>query len=197
MNDRLRFRARLIAYAASIGLVAGVAAWNSFFHQVSVALWGHQPVFLAYTVPLSVDGMLLVATLAMADDRASGREPRGWARFAFWLGASVSVAANVASTVVEHGWEWLSIGVAMWPPICLLVVVEIMARKGRALSPEKNPNRVMGGRKAHQTRQAKAATPRRAPRKRTPSAPAASRTPVQRIEELTTEAPISPAPAGR
>jgi hypothetical protein len=76
--------------------------------------------------------MLLVATLAMAEDKAHGRRARGWARFAFWLGATVSVAANVASVVVSHGPDPLSIAVSGWPPVCLLVVVEIMARPGKA-----------------------------------------------------------------
>lgn len=121
---------RRIAYATSIGTVAGVAAWGSYWHQVDVATLAHQAATLAHTLPLSVDGMLVVATLAMSEDKANGRKPRGWARFAFWLGAVVSVAANIASTAVHYG-DPLSIAVSMWAPIALLVVVEIMARPGK------------------------------------------------------------------
>jgi hypothetical protein len=74
--------------------------------------------------------MLIVATLAMSEDKANGRRPRGWARFAFWLGALVSVAANITATAVHYG-DPLSIAVSMWAPIALLVVVEIMARPGK------------------------------------------------------------------
>jgi hypothetical protein len=126
---------RRIAYALSIGTVAGVAAWGSYWHQVDVALLAHQASALAHTLPLSVDGMLVVATLAMSEDKANGRKPRGWARFAFWLGAVVSVAANIASTAVHYG-DVLSIAVSMWAPIALLVVVEIMARPGKPKKPE-------------------------------------------------------------
>lgn len=126
---------RRIAYALSIGTVAGVAAWGSYWHQVDVATLAHQAGTLAHTLPLSVDGMLLVATLAMSEDKANGRKPRGWARFAFWLGATVSVAANIASTAVHYG-DPLSIAVSMWAPIALLVVVETMARPGKLKKPE-------------------------------------------------------------
>jgi hypothetical protein len=115
----------------SITVVAVVAAWNSYWHMVSVALRGHQDPFLAYSRPFSIDGMILVATLAVAEDKAHGRRPRGWARFAFWLGASVSVAANIASVVVRNGLDTLSIAVSAWPPVALLVVVEIMAKPGK------------------------------------------------------------------
>lgn len=128
-------KARRIAYALSIGTVAGVAAWGSYWHQVDVATLAHQAGTLAHTLPLSVDGMLVVATLAMSEDKSQGRKPRGWARFAFWLGAVVSVAANIASTAVHYG-DPLSIAVSMWAPIALLVVVEIMARPGKLKKPE-------------------------------------------------------------
>jgi hypothetical protein len=78
--------------------------------------------------------MLLVASLAIAEDKAHARHPRGWARFAFWLGGSVSVSANIASVVVHYGLDPLSIAVSGWPPVALLVVVEIMAKPGRAKS---------------------------------------------------------------
>lgn len=121
---------RRVAYALSIGTVTTVAALASYWHQVDVATLAHQPWLLAHTLPLSVDGMLLVATLAMSEDKASGRKPRGWARFGFWAGAAVSVAANITSTLVLYG-DVLSIAVSAVAPLILLVVVEIMARPGK------------------------------------------------------------------
>lgn len=135
MNDRIT--ARKIGYAVSIGTVALIAAWVSYRHLREVATVGGQPIEVAAVLPLSVDGMLLAATLAMADDKAEGRRPRGWARLAFWLGATISVAANVASTVVDNGINPLSIGVAAWAPVALLVVTEIMARKGKPIEDER------------------------------------------------------------
>ncbi len=121
---------RRLAFGVSFLIVAGVAAVNSYEHMRDVALLGHQPNLLASTLPLSVDGLLVIASLAMAEDKAQYRHPRTWARIAFWFGAVVSETANIASTAVHHG-DALSIGVAAWPPLALLVVVEIMTRPGR------------------------------------------------------------------
>jgi hypothetical protein len=190
-NWRQRLTPRFIAFAIPTTVVAGVAAYNSYWHQVLVATWGYQPVALAHTLPLSVDGMLLVATAAMVVDKAEGRKPRGWARIAFWLGATVSIAANVASVLVEHGLNPLAIGVASWSPVALLVVVEVLSRPGKLISAEKNPVRVEAGKKAAVTRSRK-----------TTSKPATARkprvkTPVAAIEALTDVAPTSPAPIER
>lgn len=122
--------ARRIAYILSIGTVTGVAALASYSHQVDVARLAHQAELLARTLPLAVDGMLIVATLAMSEDKAKGLRPRGWARFGFWLGAAVSVTANVTATAVHYG-DAISVGTSMVAPILLLIVVEIMARPGK------------------------------------------------------------------
>ena len=140
---------RFIGYVLFVGVVAGVAAINSYWHQVTVALLAHQPTVLAHTIPLAVDGMLGVATLAIADDKALNRKIRPWARFGFWFGAALSVAANVASVVVEYGLDPLSIGGAAAAPVLLLVVVEIISKPGE---PIKNPNRVEGAKRGHQNR---------------------------------------------
>jgi hypothetical protein len=74
---------RRIGYALSFLIVAGVAAYVSYGHIAEVALLGHQPPVLTELMPLSVDGLMLIATLAMAEDKAANRAPRGWARFSF------------------------------------------------------------------------------------------------------------------
>lgn len=128
-----RTAARRFAFGASFVVVAAVAAVNSYEHMRDVALLGHQVQLLASTLPLSVDGLLIIASLAMAEDKANHRAARTWARVAFWFGAVVSLAANIASTAVHHG-DPLSIGVAAWPPVALLIVVEIMAKPGKPLN---------------------------------------------------------------
>ena len=122
---------RRLAYALSFVLVAGVAAVVSYSHIRDVALYGHQGILVAHLIPLSIDGMMLIATLAMAEDKAANRNPRGWARSGFWFGAAVSVACNVASVVVEYGWQWLAIGISAIAPILLLWAIEIVARPGK------------------------------------------------------------------
>lgn len=122
---------RRIGYGASFVIVAGVAASVSYSHITDVAIHGHQSPLIAHLMPLSIDGLMLIATLAMAEDKAASRHPRGWARFSFWAGAAVSTAANVASTVVSFGWEPLGIATAAVAPLALLLAIEIVARPGK------------------------------------------------------------------
>lgn len=149
---------RKFATRASVSIVATVAGYASYGHQYDVAVMAHQPQHLAAVLPFSVDGMLLAASVAMAEDKAEGRKPRLWAVLAFWLGAAVSVAANTMSVIVHYGFDWLAMGISAWPPIALLITVEVLSRKGK---PVKNPNRVEGARKAAVTRSAKKSAPRR------------------------------------
>jgi hypothetical protein len=122
---------RRAGYILSFLMVAGVAARVSYSHIRDVALYGHQPADAATLLPLAVDGMMLIATLAMAEDKAANRNPRGWARFGFWFGAVISTVANVSATVVKFGWEPLAIGIAALAPLLLLLAIEIVARPGK------------------------------------------------------------------
>ncbi|MFV2104272.1 DUF2637 domain-containing protein [Micromonospora sp. LOL_024] len=76
--------------------MAGIAAWSSWSHMVAVALkFGERPE-VAYVLPLSVDGMLVVASAAMVEDKRAGRRVRLSARTAFAVGVAASMAANIA-----------------------------------------------------------------------------------------------------
>ena len=86
-----------LARNASAAMVAGIAAWSSYSHMVHVALgFGERPE-VAWLLPLSVDGMLVVASVAMVDDRRHRRRVRPAARVAFVIGVAASVAANIAA----------------------------------------------------------------------------------------------------
>lgn len=151
-----RLTPRYVLYAIAILTVAGVAAYVSWGHLVTVARWGHQTGAAALALPLSVDGMLAVCSLAMAEDKANRRKPRGWARFGFWLGALVSVAGNLASIFVAWGLDPLALAVSCWAPIALLVVVETTARKGKPIAAieaeQKAAVRSEAGRRGAETR---------------------------------------------
>ena len=116
-----------LARNVSAGAVAGIAAWSSWSHMVHVALrFGERPE-VALVMPLSVDGMLVVATTAMVDDRRHGRPVRFSARLAFTVGVVASIAANVVGAHPSIGARI----VAGWPALALLLVVEMLSRSGR------------------------------------------------------------------
>ncbi|GIF49342.1 hypothetical protein Afe04nite_38810 [Asanoa ferruginea] len=111
----------------STGAVACIAAWSSWTHMVHVALkFGERPE-VAYVLPISVDGMLLVASTAIVNDRRAHRPVRWSARTALLTGVGASIAANIAAAQPTLGARI----VAAWPAVALLLVVEMLSRTRR------------------------------------------------------------------
>ena len=115
----------------STAAVAGIAAWSSWSHMVTVALRFGERAEVAYVLPVSVDGMLVVASTAMVEDQRAGRPVRWSARIAFAAGVAASVAANITAAKPSPGARI----VAAWPALALLLVVEMLARAQAARSP--------------------------------------------------------------
>jgi hypothetical protein len=106
-------------------VVAGVAAYASDEHQRQFALDGGAAPTSARLWPLSVDGIVLLATVGLLrlDHRSASRTR--WALWAaFGLGIAVSLAANIAAAP-SLGWQ--PVLVAGWPPVALLLAVELLA----------------------------------------------------------------------
>src|SRR3954454_24624453 len=113
------------------GGVALIAAWSSYSHMVHLVLrYGERPE-VAYALPFSVDGMLLVSTIVMADDKRHARPVRPLARVSFVTGVAASVAANIAAAHPALGARVI----AAWPALALLLVVERLARPPAATAP--------------------------------------------------------------
>ena len=130
---------RRIARNASAAIVAGIAGYASYWHQVAVAQAAGEREELAHIMPLSVDGLLVVASIAMVDARAEGRRPSRWARLAFTVGIAASVGANVMSA---HP-TLLGRLVAGWPALALLLVVETLSSRGKRLSAETRSEQIV------------------------------------------------------
>jgi hypothetical protein len=120
-----------VARNVSTAAVATIAAWSSWSHMVHVALkFGERPE-VAYVLPISVDGMLIVASTAMVEDKRSGRSVRWSARIAFAAGVATSVAANIAAAQPTVGARI----VAAWPAVAMLLVVEMLSRGRTPIDP--------------------------------------------------------------
>ena len=116
-------------------VVASVAGYASYVHQREFALQGGADVVSATLWPLSVDGLLLLATVGLLNSCANvGRRGRTVVWLAFLLGIAVSLAANIAAAPVL---AWKPMLVAGWPPVALLLSVELLAhRPGRGGTDE-------------------------------------------------------------
>ena len=109
--------------------VAAVAAYASYQHQRDFALAGGADVTTARLWPLSVDGLLVLSTAGLLrDGRPKSTRARLTLRAAFAAGIIVSLAANIATAPAM---AWAPIQVAGWPPVALLLAVELVSHRHR------------------------------------------------------------------
>jgi Protein of unknown function (DUF2637) len=108
-------------------IVSAVAAYASYIHQRAFALRGGADPTSAASWPLSVDGLLLLATVALLKpSRHSTRRARYTVWSAFLLGIAVSLATNIAAA---PSLAWRPVLVAGWPPVALLLSVELLTHR--------------------------------------------------------------------
>lgn len=118
-----------------------VVRWLTTLTVIAIALaagrasYDHQRAFAelagedrnAWSLPLSVDGMMLVASLTMLVRRWQNKPAGRLAWAALLLGGLASLAANI--TVAEPTLAGRL--AAAWPPVCLLVSVELLLQQIR------------------------------------------------------------------
>jgi hypothetical protein len=114
---------RRVASVGSALVVAAIAFLASYAHMRGLALRYGQPPLIAWLLPVSVDGMLVVATIALGD----GRRHRWSAWVAFWTGVAASVVANVLAAEPSA----IARCISAWPAVAFLLVVEVITRGGR------------------------------------------------------------------
>lgn len=109
---------------AAVVIVALVAATTSYSHMHALTLEAGESEMVAYVLPLSVDGLVVAASMTILLARGkAGVLP--W--LALLLGLGASLAANVAAaepTVVGRL-------VAAWPPVALALSFEMLLRQTR------------------------------------------------------------------
>ncbi|ASW55045.1 DUF2637 domain-containing protein [Plantactinospora sp. KBS50] len=118
-----------ITSRAAAALVAAVAGFASYQHIYRVAITAGEHRSVSAVLPLAIDGLILVATLAMLDDKRNGRLPRMSARIALAFGILATLAANIASaqpTTVARM-------VAAVPAVSFMLAVEVLARSGKPI----------------------------------------------------------------
>lgn len=114
---------RRVASVGSALVVSGIAAYASYSHMRHLALEYGQDHAVAALLPLSVDGLMVVATVALGD----GRRNRWSAWLAFWSGVLASVLANVLAAEPST----IARCISAWCAVAFLMTVEVITRGGR------------------------------------------------------------------
>lgn len=117
-------------------VVAAVAGIISYGHIRAVALSVGESDLAAALLPIGVDGLIVVATLAMLEDSRAGRHPRASARIALGFGVAATIAGNIGSAEPT----WTARMVAAVPAISFLIAVEVLARTGKPRDTAKITN---------------------------------------------------------
>jgi lipopolysaccharide export LptBFGC system permease protein LptF len=118
-----------------VALVAAVVSYEHLRHVATMAGEGWR----AWLLPLSVDGLLVAASMVMLTRRRQGRPAGALAWGSLLLGIAASVAANVASAEATVTARL----VAAWSPVALLLAVELLLQLLRPAHPA-HPDREHG-----------------------------------------------------
>ncbi len=118
----------VVTAVGAVVTVAVVAAVVSYMHMREVAEAAGEE-WRAILLPLSVDGMVIAATLNAWQAKKRQKGVPAMTLVALVAGLLVSIAANVAVPFLDvlRG-QWLSAVVAAWPPIALAISFEELIR---------------------------------------------------------------------
>jgi len=112
-------RSKRAATAAVVVAVAAFAAVQSYSHIYDLARGHGQRGAVGALVPLSVDGLIVAATLVLLQDPA----PKVLARFMLWTAIGATVAANV---IYGLGYGVLGALISAWPAYAFIGGVEMV-----------------------------------------------------------------------
>jgi len=122
-----------LATAAVVCAVAALAAVVSYSHIYGLGRAHGQDGTAARLLPLSVDGLILAASLVLLHEARNGRDAPGLARFMLWLGIAATIGANIA---YGAGYGLLGATISAWPAVAFIGSVEIaMQQVRRARGP--------------------------------------------------------------
>lgn len=113
-----------------VSVVAAVAAVVSYVHMRSLAQAAGEE-WRSWLLPLSVDGLLVVASMVMFVRRRVG-QPAGVLP---WVGLVLGLSASLAANLAVARPDPVSVIVSGWPPLALAVAFELLILITREVQP--------------------------------------------------------------
>lgn len=108
-----------VVVVASVGAPAAVASWR---HARDVIAHNGDPVMAPY-LAFTTDGMLLAALVVIWVRRHRSQDVGAGPWAAFIAGMAATIGANLAAA----NWSPIGVIVALWPPLCLAIALELVA----------------------------------------------------------------------
>ena len=116
------------ATAAVVCAVVAFAAVVSYSHIYGLGRAHGQDGTAARLLPLSVDGLILAASLVLLHEARNDRDAPWLARFMLWLGIGATIGANIA---YGAGYGLLGALISAWPAVAFIGSVEISMEQVR------------------------------------------------------------------
>ncbi len=108
--------------------VAAFAAVVSYSHIYGLGRAHGQDGTAAWLLPLSVDGLIVAASLVLLHEARNDRDAPGLARLMLWLGIGATIGANIA---YGAGYGLLGALISAWPAVAFIGSVEIAMQQVR------------------------------------------------------------------
>jgi hypothetical protein len=121
-------RAIRLATGAVVCAVAAFAAVVSYSHIYGPGRVHGQDGTAAWLLPLSVDGLILAASLVLLHKGRNGRAVPRLVRLMLWLGIVATIGANIA---YGAGYGLLGAVISAWPVVAFIGSVEIAMQQVR------------------------------------------------------------------
>jgi hypothetical protein len=121
------------ACAAVVGAVSGIAAIVSYSHILELARAHHQLGLAAVMLPLSVDGLILAASLVLLLYARNGWTAPRFARALLGAGVLATIVANVLSGIAFGA---LAAVISAWPAFAFIACVELLMLMIRQLASQ-------------------------------------------------------------
>ena len=134
--NRSSDKAIRILTANAVLVVAAIAAVVSYSHIYGLGRAHGQDGTAARLLPLSVDGLILAASLVLLHEARNDRAAPRLARFMLWLGIGATIGANIA---YGAGYGLLGALISAWPAVAFIGAVEMavgLIRRARSTAPE-------------------------------------------------------------
>jgi hypothetical protein len=119
------------ATAAVVCAVAAFAAVISYSHIYGLGRAHGQDGTAARLLPLSVDGLILAASLVLLHEARNDRDVPRLARLMLWLGIAATIGANIA---YGAGYGLVGALISAWPAVAFVGSVEIAMQQVRRAS---------------------------------------------------------------
>jgi Protein of unknown function (DUF2637) len=129
-------RLTVLLAGLAVAVLGGLSAAISYTHTVRLAELHGEHGWRAHTLPLSVDGLEVVATLVLLADHRTGRRDGRWLP---WLALAAGTVASLTANILVAEPTAVGRTISAWPAVAFLVGIKLGSRMLASSGPVPEP----------------------------------------------------------